>query len=254
MPSIHDLDPAAELPLVQGFGDVAPEALAELASFVVQRRVPAQELASAQGQVPLGLLLLVRGAAKTVHETQAAAGEVVRVLDVMRASCMVPDAAALDGLPSEVSVIPLRASHFFVIERRLLQKAMGAHPSLDRAILARFVRDSRMHARRVDELASGTVQERVHRLLEGLAAHHGTPLGRGRFIALPLRRRDLASMVNATTETVSRLLAKLEREGQARSTRDGIWWRGTARPAAAPDSEPAPPFAQVAAPARDSRG
>ena len=32
-------------------------------------------------------------------------------------------------------------------------------------------------------------------------------------------------MVNATTETVSRLLAKFEREGQARSTRDGIWWR-----------------------------
>jgi hypothetical protein len=32
-------------------------------------------------------------------------------------------------------------------------------------------------------------------------------------------------MVNATTETVSRLLAKFERDGQARSTRDGIWWR-----------------------------
>ena len=35
-------------------------------------------------------------------------------------------------------------------------------------------------------------------------------------------------MVNETTETVSRLLAKFEREGQARSTRDGIWWRSAA--------------------------
>jgi CRP-like cAMP-binding protein len=129
---------------------------------------------------------------------------------------------------------------------------MAAHPSLDRAILARFLRESRTQARRVDELASGTVEERVHRLLEALAVQHGTPLGRGRFIAIPLRRRDLASMVNATTETVSRLLAKLEREGKARSTRDGIWWRGATK--ATPDSEPAPAFAAVALPARDGRG
>jgi len=252
MPSIHDLDPNAELPLIQGFGEVAPDALAELAGLVVQRRVSAQELASAQGQVPLGLLVLVRGAAKTTRTVATAPGEVTRVLDVMRASCLIPDAAAFDGLPSELSVVTLRASHFFVLERRALQKAMAAHPSLDRAILARFLRESRTQARRVDELASGTVEERVHRLLEALAVQHGTPLGRGRFIAIPLRRRDLASMVNATTETVSRLLAKLEREGKARSTRDGIWWRGATK--ATPDSEPAPAFAAVALPARDGRG
>jgi hypothetical protein len=32
-------------------------------------------------------------------------------------------------------------------------------------------------------------------------------------------------MVNATTETVSRVLARFEREGLTRSTRDGIWLR-----------------------------
>jgi hypothetical protein len=30
-------------------------------------------------------------------------------------------------------------------------------------------------------------------------------------------------MENATTETVSRVLARFEREGLTRSTRDGIW-------------------------------
>jgi hypothetical protein len=93
----------------------------------------------------------------------------------------------------------------------------------------------------------GPVDERIKHLLDSLADQHGTPLGQGRFIAIPLRRRDLACMVNATTETVSRLLAKFEREGMARSTRDGIWWRippkmeAQARPvAAAPASEPRP--------------
>ena len=79
----------------------------------------------------------------------------------------------------------------------------------------------------------------VH-LLDHLARDFGTPVGGGRFIALPLRRQDLAAMVNATTETVSRLLARLEREGKARTTRDGIWWSGTAKGGAPPATTPPP--------------
>jgi CRP/FNR family transcriptional regulator len=240
MPSIHDLNVASELPLVQGFEEVLPDALAELATLVVQRRVATGDLATEQGQVPLGLCLLVRGAAKTVRTLGASRGRVERVLDVMRASCIVADASVFDGLPSDASVVALRSSHLFVLERRALLKLMTSHPSLDRALFGRFVHESRSHARRVDELACGPVEERVLRLLEGLSAQHGTPLGHGRFVALPLRRRDLASMVNSTTETVSRLLAKLEREGKVRSTRNGIWWRGVVRRAPAAAPEPAP--------------
>jgi CRP-like cAMP-binding protein len=229
MPGLHDLDPATELSLVQGLGEVAPEAIAELAALVVQRRVPARELVSEQGQIPLGLLVLVRGAVKVVRTVETANGEVARVLAVLRAPALIPDASVFDGLPSDASVVPLRTSQLFVIERRALQKTMATHVSLQRALFARLIRESRNHVRRMDELATGSVEERVHRLLDTLAAQHGTPLGHGRFIALPLRRRDLASMVNATTETVSRLLAQLERDGRVRSTRDGIWWRGVTK-------------------------
>ena len=191
MPSIHDLNVATELPLVQGFADVTPDAVAELASLVVQRRIATGDLAAEQGQVPIGLCLLVRGAVKTVHMVGASPGRVGRVLDVMRASCIIPDASVFDGLPSDASVVALRSSHLFVLERRALLKLMAAHASLDRALFGRFVRESRSHARRVDELACGPVEERLLRLLEGLSAQHGTPLGHGRFVALPLRRRDL---------------------------------------------------------------
>lgn len=240
MPSIHDLNVATELPLVQGFADVTPDAVAELASLVVQRRIATGDLAAEQGQVPIGLCLLVRGAVKTVHMVGASPGRVGRVLDVMRASCIIPDASVFDGLPSDASVVALRSSHLFVLERRALLKLMAAHASLDRALFGRFVRESRSHARRVDELACGPVEERLLRLLEGLSAQHGTPLGHGRFVALPLRRRDSASTANATTETVSRLLAKLEREGKVRSTRNGIWWRGVVRRGPTAISDPTP--------------
>jgi CRP-like cAMP-binding protein len=226
MSTLHDLDVAAELPLVPGLGDVSPEALAEIAAVITQRRVAARGVATEQGVVPVGLAILVRGAVKAVRTTSSGQGEVSRVLGVTRASAVIADAAVFDGLPSDISVVALRATHWFVLERRALLRLMVAHPSFDRAMLARFVRASRSHAHRVDELACGSVEERVVRLLDGLAAQHGTPLGRGRFVAIPLRRHDLASMVNATTATVSRLLARLEREGKLRSSRDGLWWRG----------------------------
>jgi CRP-like cAMP-binding protein len=169
----------------------------------------------------------------------------------MRASAIVPDPSVFDGTASDASVVTLRASHVFMLEKRGLQKTMRSYPSLERALFSRFLREARNYVHRIDELASGPVEERVHRLLEGLALQHGTPLGHGRFIALPLRRKDLASMVNATTETVSRLLAQLERDGRVRSTRDGIWWRTPAKRATAvPDKEKEVPPLDAEAPRR----
>jgi CRP/FNR family transcriptional regulator len=253
MPGLHDLDPLAELKLVPGFGDVAADAIQELAAITLQRRVHAQDLAAEQGQVSAGLLVLARGAVKVVRTVKTAGGDVARVLDVMRAATVIPDASAIDGLPAEASVVALRSSQIFVIERRALQRVMTTHPSVERALLARFARESRNQCRHTDELASGTVEERLLRLLDTLAAQHGTPLGQGKFIPLPLRRRDLASMVNATTETVSRLLAKLERAGRTRSTRDGIWWgippRRSPSEAVEPPAPP-PPAPQL----RDGNG
>jgi CRP-like cAMP-binding protein len=242
MPSPHDLDVAAELRAIPGFSELPDEALSELVPLVAQRRVLAQVGIVEQGTASSAWVALVRGAAKTTRTTQTSAGESVVVLDVMRAPCVLCDPSVYDGLASPASVVTLRASHVFAIERRALLRVAATHPALSRVLLVRLAEDIRAHVRRVDEVVSGPVDERVKRLLESLAIQHGTPLGQGRFIAIPLRRRDIAHMVNATTETVSRLLAKFEREGLARSTRDGIWWRSSSKVTpipARPESAPA---------------
>ena len=240
MPHPQDLNPAAELGLVSGFADVTPAAIAELSAIVTQRRAAAGDLLAVQGQVPSGLLVLVRGAAKAVRTIPTDQGQSGVVLEVMRPSSLLADPGLMDGLPSDFSIVALRASHLFILERRALLALASVHPSVGGLLFSRFIRECRSGVRRIDELASGTVEERVLRLLEGLSAQHGTPVGQGRFIAIPLRRRDIASMVNATTETVSRLFARFEREGRARSRRDGIWWRGVAKsgPVLPADSEP----------------
>jgi CRP-like cAMP-binding protein len=238
-----DLDALAELRAVPGLGNLPAEVFAEMATLVTQRRLIAQMPLVEQEVCSTSWLALVRGAVKTTRTTMTGAGTSVVVLDVMRAPCVISDPSVYDGSPAPASVVALRASHVFAIERGAWLRLLAGHSQLSFAILARLAEDVRAMVRRVDEVVSGPVDERVKHLLESLALRHGTPLGKGRFIAIPLRRRDIACMVNATTETVSRLLAKFEREGLARSTRDGIWWRsGGSKPAlvapAVPESEP----------------
>jgi CRP-like cAMP-binding protein len=274
MASPNDLDLASELRLIPSFAEVAKDALSELALSSTQKRAHAGTPLVDQGLVSPNLVMLLRGAAKTVRviKSDSAKGEGVAasnaaesvvVLDVMRAPCVVADASIIDGQAATASVITLRSSHVALLDRRHLTRLLAAHASLSRALLARLASEMRARVRRIDEIVAGPVDERVKHLLDSLALEHGTPLGQGRFIAIPLRRRDLANMVNATTETVSRLLAKFEREGHARSTRDGIWWRSagttapktspsTRRPSDHPDSHPAP--ASTTAPTSTSDG
>jgi CRP-like cAMP-binding protein len=239
-----DLDITTELRQIPSFAEVGKDALTELAAASSQRRVHAGISLVDQGVPSQSLIILVRGAAKLVRTMGDGGDESVVVLDVMRAPCIVADSSVIDGTPAFASVITLRSSHLLAVDRRSVLRLLSVHPSIARALLARFALEVRSGVRRIDEIVAGPVDERVTNLLDSLAFAHGTPLGQGRFIAIPLRRRDLANMVNATTETVSRLLAKFEREGQARSTRDGIWWRSAPqvvkqRPSSPPHAMPA---------------
>jgi CRP/FNR family transcriptional regulator, cyclic AMP receptor protein len=229
-----DLDLQAELRLIAAFAELSKEALVEIAAASAQRRVHAGTSLVEQGLPSPSMVVLLRGAAKVTRTTLGESGESVVVLDVMRAPCVVGDVSVIDGQPAAATVATLRSSHIATIDRRVVQRLATSHPSFARALLARAAQELRAHTRRIDEIVGGPVDERIKHLLDSLAEQHGTPLGQGRFIAIPLRRRDLACMVNATTETVSRLLAKFEREGFARSTRDGIWWRATPKAGAEP--------------------
>ncbi|HEY1957525.1 MAG TPA: helix-turn-helix domain-containing protein [Polyangiaceae bacterium] len=78
-------------------------------------------------------------------------------------------------------------------------------------------------AERILARAAPTVEARIERLLADLARRHGTRVSGGMFLALPLRGRDVASLVGTTNESVSRVLAAWKRSGRIRAARDGVW-------------------------------
>jgi CRP-like cAMP-binding protein len=225
MPPQLELEPREELRTVAVFAELSRDQLVELAATSAQRRVQAGDNVVEQGSTAAHLDVLIRGAVKIVRTTRHTLGESCVVLEVARAPAILAGASLFDGQPEPASIVALRASQVLSVDRRTVLRMVAQHPVFSRAIFTHLAQSVRRQVRRIDEVASGPVDERVKHLLEGLAHDHGTPFGQGRFIAIPLRRRDIACMVNATTETVSRVLARFEREGLTRSTRDGIWLR-----------------------------
>jgi CRP-like cAMP-binding protein len=226
-PVQSELEPQEELRAVPAFAELSREMIAELGASSVQRRVHAGVTLIEQGAMATHFEVLVRGAVKAVRTTRHALGESTVVLEVARAPAILGGASLFDGHPETASFVTLRSSHVIAVDRRVILRLASQQPAFARAVMAHLAQSVRRHVRRIDEVASGPVDDRVRHLLDGLAQEHGTPFGQGRFIAIPLRRRDIACMVNATTETVSRVLARFEREGLTRSTRDGIWLRVT---------------------------
>jgi CRP-like cAMP-binding protein len=244
MPVHSELEAVAELRAVAAFSELPRDLLAELGATAVQRRVHAGVTLVEQGAPAKQLDVLVRGAVKVVRATRHALGESTVVLEVTRAPAILAGAAFFDGQAEPAAIMTLRASHVLSIDRRILMRVLASQPQLARALFSHMAQSVRRHVRRIDEVASGPVDDRVRHLLEGLAHEHGTAFGQGRFIAIPLRRKDIACMVNATTETVSRVLARFEREGLTRSTRDGIWWRMTTASSGEMPAASAPPASE----------
>lgn len=241
---------ARELRRVPEFESVSEETILALSKAIDARNVRSRTALVEQGVASPGVLIVLRGALKSVRRTEADErspsakkrhhGDFV-LLDVLRAPCLHVDSGLLDGTGAPASIITLRASLVAVFDWSELRRIMQNEPTFTEKMFNHLAGRERALVRRVDELALGPVDERVVHLLDHLARDFGTPVGGGRFIALPLRRQDLAAMVNATTETVSRLLARLEREGKARTTRDGIWWSGAQQKSADRPRTDAPP-------------
>ena len=143
---------------------------------------------------------VVRGAIKMVLGKDL-------VIDVARAPLLV--------LECPWKHVALRAS---------LVVALAEHVPNEALAKARAASASSLAAR-IEARAQPTIEARLEHLLSDLAKRHGTRLSGGIFLALPLRGRDVASLVGTTNETVSRIFAAWKREGRIRATRDGIWLR-----------------------------
>jgi CRP/FNR family transcriptional regulator, cyclic AMP receptor protein len=193
------------------FGHGRPEARAALAAQAVPVDYPAGSFLMRQGEPANHVLVLTAGEVAIVSPVRGG-GELVHT--IVRAGQLIGELALLNDGRRTAGARATSPTTAWAIGRDPFWGFLEANPPASSALLRQVA--ARLAAREalIDDLLSLDVKSRLAKVLLGLAADHGQPEpGGGTRIALRLTHRDLAGMVGASRENVSRALGAFRKRG-----------------------------------------
>lgn len=129
--------------------------------------------------------------------------------------------AAFESQPFPATAIALAPTTVLEVPEQPFLAAVDRHPEIVRQILRISMRRQFETARRIAEM-TGPVEDRIARLLLGLAERHGRPEGSRVRLGLPLHRQDLADLAGTTVETAIRVMSRWAKERVVATEDDGF--------------------------------
>lgn len=194
------------------FSSLPPETLAALANRMRRRRLPDGSPIVFRGD-PSGALYIILSGRVKVHTATLGGDEVI--LDVKGAGDFFGEMSLLDGLPRSADVSTLEPTELALLDGAALRETIEAQPSVAWAMLRFLSRRLREQNEEVEMLMTRDVAGRVATRLLKLAETQGEPLpdGKGVRIAVSLTQSDIAALVGATRERVSRALTAFRSQG-----------------------------------------
>lgn len=130
--------------------------------------------------------------------------------------------AAFDGKSRSATVTALEICQLAVIDHRDFEDFLSRHPKVMRKLLAVLARRVRALSERVEDRAFLDVPARLAKCLVGLSESYGKDAAEGRVIQLRLSQQELGELVDATRESVNKLLRTWKKDGLAIHRVDSI--------------------------------
>lgn len=188
------------------FDHLEPAALDRLGHCVRTCRVSRGEMLMHRGAAPGGMYLVVEGEIKLFLISSAGAEKIVRLAGAGDTFC---EENILDDTPQILAAQATRGSVVLHLQRNALLAAMATQPAFAIALMARL-------SARMSELVAGMEQciqrSSTQRVAHYLVQHAGRDAGNVE-VLLPCDKQTIASQLNLTPETFSRVLNRLTRDG-----------------------------------------
>lgn len=134
---------------------------------------------------------------------------------------------ALTGQEREIIYQTMTPTVLWRIDRQKYLDYLHSHPSAMLPILDMVTEMYRIHSERILNLEYRTVRERLVSFLITMSYRFGQETEDGLMINVPLRHQDIASSINASRETASRELARLEKKGLIKTKQFYVTLRDT---------------------------
>lgn len=134
------------------------------------------------------------------------------ILSILGPGELFGEMGVLDDHPRSATVVATQSSDLVVISKADFQRCLQANFNISLFIMRGLVKRLRQADRKIESLALMDVYGRVARLLLDLAEEQD---GR-RVVARKITRQDIAKMIGASREMVSRVMKDLENRGYFR--------------------------------------
>lgn len=191
------------VPLFSSFPD---EQLRTLAMVVTRRSATRGSIIMAAGDPTESLYIILAGRLK-VMMSDAEGKEVI--LSLLGAGEIFGEMGLIDDAPRSASVVAIEPCELLVITRRDFKKCMAENSEMAMAVMRGLVRRLREADRKIGSLALLDVYGRVARLLLDMAE---TVDGQ-KMVTKRLPKQDIAKMIGASREMVSRVMKDLQTGG-----------------------------------------
>jgi CRP-like cAMP-binding protein len=211
MAMISNLDLIRRVPL---FSMLTTDQAQSIADSVVKRRFKRGELIVEQGTKSNALFILLNGRARVL--TADHRGREV-ILAVLQSGDYVGEMSLIDNEPHSATVRAEVQTDMLILGRAEFARCLPENSSLSYAILRGLVARLRAADRQIESLALLDVYGRVARTLLDMAEEeNGVKLIRNK-----VSRQDMAKIVGASREMVSRVMKDLEERGMIETQENG---------------------------------
>lgn len=205
----QETDILKHVPLFAGLDEGA---LATLAARLRRRKLPPGTPIVYKGD-PAGALYLIASGRVKVHQATAGGDEVI--LDVKGPGDFFGEMSLLDGQPRSADVSTLQATELLLLEGEALHQTIEEQPAVAWTLLRILSQRVREMDDRAEMLMTRDVAGRVADQLLRLAKSQGSLLPDGKSIRIDvsLTQSDIAALIGATRERVSRALTAFRKSG-----------------------------------------
>ena len=191
------------------FADLSESDHNLLVQVAVRRSFPRHTLVIQEGDPGQSLYLLRKGRAKVYIGDEGGREVIVAILGP---GDFFGELALIDDAQCSANVMTLEESEFVSIGKREFRQVLASSPGMAIHLLKVLASRLREADMQIEGLALKDVQARVLQALQTLAE----PEGNERVIPARITHRDIAAMVGASREVVTRIFRSLEERGIVR--------------------------------------
>jgi len=201
------------VPLFSGLGE---SELEKLSTICGRRRVERGAFIVRAGETIDSLYVLLTGRAKVVNTDEEGRGEII--LAWLGPGEFFGEMGLIDGSPRSASVVATESCELLVLGKDAFHRCLQDNFLIAQRLMQILVRRLREADRKIESLALLDVYGRIARLLLDMSVEEG---GR-RIVKKKISKQDMARMIGASREMVSKVMRDLEMSGYIASEGDGL--------------------------------